>query len=302
MDQLLLTANSADFTQSILLSISSGSDDRLLTGVRDLPGIIAGLRESPEEIGDVSLALNNAGALAAIAARLDKPGLFTASVNALHETYRLGDVSSDSPETVDVQLFEASANTLWCLGASLCAEGRYTQIAELVDREPVPGGYYDTWFRHGQVMSARAAIDHDDDNALDVPKRILATHDAFGLTEDANARNKALFGFDLLALLVAGGQVDLATDRLNYYPSFAKGEAAWSEWVLFDLRAGGPMREAIFNGSNDDFRAIIREANETAASQAAFSRAGGKAWEFCGFRDARTWSFVREGNLWEDWH
>jgi hypothetical protein len=301
MDQLLLSADSAEFTRSILRAISDGSDDQLLTGIPSLPGTVAGLRESPDEIGDVSLALNNTGALAAIAARQNKPGLFTACVNALRATYRLGDVFTDAPAMLDVQLFEASADTLWCLGASLCAEGRYGQIAELVDWEPLPDGHYDTWFRHGQVMSARAATEHDDDNALDVPSRILEKHDGFDLTEDSDARNKALFGFDLLALLVAARHLKVASDQLNFYPSFAKGDAALSEWVLFDLRVDGPKRGAVFPGSNDDLRTTIREANEMAASQAAFLRAGGRAWNFLGFADARTWLFVREGNLWEDW-
>jgi len=71
--------------------------------------------------------------------------------------------------------------------------------------------------------------------------------------------------------------------------------------LVIEMRTSGELRDAVFPGSNDALRRTLREVNEIALHQAAQAREAGRHWAYCGFQTARTWLFLREGHLQEDW-
>ena len=149
-------------------------------------------------------------------------------------------------------------------------------------------------------MSARRAIDPEDDNVLSIGARELELRRSYGLADvTPDDRLRALCIFDLLAMLVVSSVAP--EERLNYYPSFAKHPAGFVEEAIAELRRDGDPRRAIYPLASDELRAALREVNELAAFQAAIHRAGGREWRYRGFEDVRTWMFIREGHVSEEW-
>jgi hypothetical protein len=112
-------------------------------------------------------------------------------------------------------------------------------------------------------------------------------------------RLRALCVFDHLALLVLAHRY--AEPRINFYPSYAKYPAEYVEPTIVLMRREGELRSAAFPGSDEDLREVLRNANEMALYQAAQYRERGQDWQYGGFQDPRTWMFIREGGIWEDW-
>jgi hypothetical protein len=235
------------------------------------------------------------------ALRRNKRGVASATLDAMLAAYRLGDVKAEHASDEDVRLFEATAAALWALGAVAARAGDWALVRAIVAAEPADGGYYDSWLRHGQVMSARRATDSEDDNALNMPERQLALHPGYGMTEGGpDQRLLALCVFDQLALLVVASGLEPG-ERVNYYPSYAKYPAEYVEGTVIELRTEGPMRTAIFPGSNEHLREVLRDTNEMAVLQAAQFRDQGRDWSYRGYLDPRTWVFIRDGQMWESW-
>ena len=219
------------------------------------------MRDDPEERFDAGLPFVNGAALAAVALRRRNRGIFAAARDALVSAYRLGDVASDQATEEDMTLWDAANGALWSLGATAVQSSDWDAVRAVVVRQPMEGGYYATWLRHGQVMRARTTIDAGDDNVLDVGARRLALHPSFGMTDASpELRLRALCGFDPLALLVVA---DVAgTEHVNFYPSYAKHPVSFVEGFVIDLREEGAMRKAIFPRDDATLRRVLREANE----------------------------------------
>jgi hypothetical protein len=284
----LLLQDRDELDRTVNTLIARGEERELLDRLSDLPALITKMRQGLG--GDqfhVNIPLSNATLAAEIALKRDRPGAFSHALAALVDAYRVGDVHTDSPNMDDTRLFESAATSLWGLGAFATHEGKWDAVREIVTHQPEQGGHYATWLRHSQVMSARGALYAEDDNILDL---------GGGLAEH---QIRALAAFDQLALLVV--ESTNPGDRPGMFPSYAKFPVAYVEPLVIELRAPGPMRSAIFPSDNEQLRGVLRNANEIALLQAAQFRHHGHGWRYEGFRDPRTWTFIRSGQMWEDW-
>jgi hypothetical protein len=297
---LLLEANEDRFDRAINGLIADGDDRALLDLLGSLPTTVERLRGDADERFDVPIPIVNACATAAVALRRNKAGAVGAALDALLATYRLGPVASDGGTEDDLRLWEESAGALWALGAVAVQMEAWDTVRSIVAREPEPGGHYRTWLRHGQVMSARGAIDRADDNVLNLCIRRLATNRSFGFVgASVTEREQSVCAFDALAHLVVmslpgGGLMD-------FYPSYAKFPVEYVEAAVIALRREGGMRSAVFPEGDVELRNALRDMNEMALYQAAQSRYHGGSWAYVGFQDARTWSYLREGHFYEQW-
>lgn len=83
--------------------------------------------------------------------------------------------------------------------------------------------------------------------------------------------------------------------------------AAFSEGLVEPLvisemrRADSQLRQYVYNGNDAGLRKALHDYNEMAIVQAAYARASGHNWTWRGFADARTWAFIREGHMFEEW-
>jgi hypothetical protein len=301
MEDLLLEPNHDALDQRVNRLIADGSDREFLDELSKLPGLVQELASSDEDRFDVPVPVVNACSAAAIALRRGKRGIVDAALDHLLAAYRTGDPSKDAADESELRLWESTVGGLWALGAAAVVAEDWDVLRSIVAREPEPGGYYSTWLRHGQVMSARGSNDPADDNIINLGLGNLRLHPGFGMTDASDDdRERAIAGFDQLALLVVAS-LD-APDRPGFYPSYAKFPAEFVEPHVIALRSPGPMREAIFPGGDDDLRAVLRDANEMALYQAAQVRfRKSMDWRYQGCQDARTWAFIREGHMMESW-
>lgn len=300
MEQLLLEVNEDTFDRTVNGLIADGEDRALLDLLTELPSTVEQLRGSEEDRFDVAIPIVNACAAAAIAMRRGTRGVVDAALDALLATYRLGTVDSDGGPEDDLRLWEESVGNLWALGAAAVHAEDWQTVRSIVDRAPVEGGYYVTWLRHGQVMSARGAFDPADDNVLNLCVRRLSTNPSFGLVAASDTeRERLVCAFDQLALLVINSLP--SAGLMSFYPSYSKYPVSHVEGFVVDLRREGPMRAAIFPGTDDELRDVLRNANEMALYQAAQYRYRNGSWAYEGYQDARTWAFIREGHIHETW-
>lgn len=300
-DELLLESSGDQVDREINRMIADGNDRAVLDVLAELPATVKGLRDSRDERFDVGVAVTNACAIAAVGVCRDKPGIVDAALNSLLETYRLGDVTqpvigSDD----DLRLWEETAAAVWVLGALAVKQSDWRTVRAIVDRPPRESDpHFQTWLRHAQVMSARGA-QAPDDNLLNTCVDRFAAHAGFacvGLPK--SERERFIAGFDQLALLVTAALP--GSDPLSFYPSYAKFKVGHVEPLVVALRRPGALRDAIFPDTNDRLREVLREANESALLQAAQYRAHARPWAYEGFQDARTWAFIRTGDMFEDW-
>jgi hypothetical protein len=301
MEQRLLEPSSDAFDRQINHLVAQGDDRALLDLLAAIPTTVKAMCADPEERFDIPIPVTNAGALAAVALRRDKPGVVTAALDNLLEAYRLGPVDTDTGSVDDLRLWEQTAAVLWALGAVATHLEQWAVVRDIVDRQPVDGGFYTTWLRHGQVMSARGALVPEDDNVLNLCADLLARNPSFGLVASPNPERERLFCvFDQLALLVVASLPN-SGGLYAFYPSYAKFPVAHIEPIVVALRDQGPLRAAIFPSDDETLRAVLRDVNELALLQAAQQRYRGRSWAYSGFQDARTWTFIREGQRFEDW-
>ncbi len=299
VDHLLLQSNSDAFDQAVNRLIADGNDRELLDCLRDLRSIVEGLRSQPDDRFDAWITVCNACSAAAIALRRGKRGVVDSALDALLATYRLGAVERDGAGEDDLRLYEEAAGDLWALGAIAVREGDWRALRSIVERQPVEGGVYATWLRHAQVMSARGSSDPADDNILNLARQRLRTQPGFGMTSAAEEdRQRAVCGFDQLALIVTAS-IEAAKPR-DFFQSYPKYPADCVEPFVINLRKRGPQRDAIFPGPDEQLRAVLRTANEKALLQAGMQRQRGTCWVYEGYQDPRTWLFIIEGNMLED--
>jgi hypothetical protein len=306
VDSFLIEPNADAFDKALHRHIADGEDRVVLDALAGLRATVADMRASDEDRYDVDLPVVNAAAVAAVALRRGKPGLFTAALDGLLGAYRLGNVDSDGADDADVSLYEAMAGGLWALGAVAVAEDAWDAVRDLAVRQPVEGGFYASWLRHAQVMSARRANHPDDDNILELGAARLRLHRSFGMSDATEEqRTRAVCAFDQVALIaVASLEPGGPGGRrvTDFYPSYAKHPAEWVEGAVLALRdTDGPARRAVFPHPDDQLQDVIRTANEMAIFQAAQFREHGRGWEYRGLVDVRTWFFMREGGIWEQW-
>jgi hypothetical protein len=297
----LLDADPDHFDQVVTRLIARGDDRAILDLLDQLSPLVAQMRRDATDRFDVAIPILNAASVAAVALRRERPGIFTEAIKALNAVYRLGDVSVNEANDDDVRLFEAVAGALWALGAVIVRKERWGSLPDIVARPPEAGSYYDTWMRHGQVMAARRASDPADDNILIVAANWLRRYPSFGFTnDDREALQRAVAAFDFLAFVHLAHVVP--GDYTVLYTSFAKYPTEFIEDYAVRLREeGGDLRTAVFPGSDDELRDVLREANERAASQAAFKRYRTVPWAYLGYREGPTWAFIREGAWIENW-
>jgi len=199
----LLDLDHESFDQSINRRIAEGNQSSLFDAFASLPDLVRTLHASAEDWPDLEVVLRNACAAAAIATRRGQPGLVSASLDALVAAYRLGDMRVDYPVDADAWLWEAASLSLFALGATAVKVGDFSTVRRVVVPQPVEGGHYASWLRHGQVMGARTTTEPREDNILDLAATVLATNSAFGQSEDSDEdRLRRLAEFDQLAFLV----------------------------------------------------------------------------------------------------
>jgi hypothetical protein len=299
-ESLLLDENANRFDLAANALIAAGDDRALLDLAASLPGLVDGMRAAGES-ADVGIPVTNASALAAVCLRRGKPGVVDPVIEAMFETYKLGDLDAISADDADHQLWQATAASLWALGATAAHESAWATIRSIVARTAHPGdAHYQSWLRHGQVMSARGDFDPKDDNLLPLAEQRLRRSPSYGLDAGSDEdRRRWVCVFDQLALLVTR-TLDGAVWN-SYYPSYAKYPVAYVEPSIIDLRDLGAMRTAIFPGTDQDLRELLRDANDRAMVQASQYRAAGRGWEYEGFQDARTIVFITAGQRFEDW-
>lgn len=170
-------------------------------------------------------------------------------------------------------------------------------------QQPDPDNdYYLSWLRHGQVHSSRGSTDPLDSLPHLAARRLGELHGSLSQVDALSA----VCRLDLVvALLVIEARAARAGEdaRRDWYPNAAVCSEGLVEPLVIDglRRRDSEAREVVFPNDNAGLREALRAYNEAAVAEAAYSRARGLAWEWQGFSDHRTWSFIRGGELWEEW-
>jgi hypothetical protein len=298
-DSPLLIESPGAADQELQQLIAAGDGIALLALTESLPQVVRKLREAGDT-SDVGIPLTNIAATAALCLRHGKAGVADSALEAIMTTARLADVKAIQATTEDHQLWEAVAGSLWTLGAVASDLQAWPFVRSIVDRTTTGERHYESWLRQAQVLAARGNFDSEDDNILDLAMQRLASRSSFGMTDREPAeREQAAAGFDQLALIVTRSLPN--TTWQSFYPSYAKYQAARVEPLVIELRQPSDMRTAIFPGTDTELRDILQETNEIALMQASQYRAHGKGWAYEGYQDARTWAFVRAGQMFEEW-
>lgn len=260
------------------------------------PELLAG---SIEDKADAGIVYRTLSAIAASGIRRDSAPVVDAAIKALVSIYQLGDY--DVGMGLDTPAFEASIwESIWievaALGGLVVRRQAWDYLKPIAIQEPKPGdSYYVSWHRHGQVHSARSST-YPDEWVLDLAAKRLAEIE---LEAESDALSHVCQCDLLAALLIA--ELD---DAHKFYPNAAAFSEQNVEPIVIDFLRDedGPLRQIVFPKDTPKLREQLREYNELAISQAALYRySNNQDWAWRGFQDARTWSYIREGNILEEW-
>jgi hypothetical protein len=291
--ELLLDAGTALDLEALALPAS-----RLESLLADAPGLASELLDAAdEESADAPLVYRSVTAVIAKALRDHDQDLLSKGIDSLSEIWRLGDVRamlSTTTPSFEASLWEALAFELYALGALAVLYEQWGQVRQLTRQRPDPTSLRESWLRQGQVASSRASS-YPEETILFLAKPRLIEFDPDLSDDDAVA---ALCQFDLLSGLIIG-----ETDERGFYPNAAEFSAERVERLVVEqLRIdSSPLRSQVYPGDKDGLREALRTYNHKACTQAAYARYAGRDWQWRAFADARTWSWIDEGHLLEEW-
>ena len=246
----------------------------------------------PEERVDGGLVIVSLGAAVAQALRRHDAPLFERGLEAFADCWRLGSPDAMYPlRTPDFEasLWESVVLQLYALGAVAVEEERWEATRQLTQRNP-SDSLRETWLRHGQVASARSAAYPED--------TIVPLASAVAGRLGVDRPQEMVCRFDLISALVIS-----ETDLRGFFPNAAElGESLVEPLVIDELRhRGSALRQCVFPGDEPGLREALANYDTTARLQAALQRRGGRDWRWRAFEDARTWVFIREGHILEEW-
>lgn len=242
-----------------------------------------------EDRPDGQVVVDSLTAVMAEALRRDEADLLAGGVSALIKIWELGEREAMYPTVTpdfEASLWETILLTLYALGGLAVANGQWAAARELTRQSP-PSTKRDSWLRHGQVASARAA--QYDDSLLELAAVRLRELNA-GL--DGGKALAAVAQFDLIAGLIIS-----ETDSDGFYPNAAEFGATLVERLVIDhvRSADSDLRHHVFAGNPAGLREALRNYDAQARLQAALHRYDGREWRWRAFEDARTGSTSSRG-------
>ena len=248
-----------------------------------------------EDRVDVQVVIRNLFAIIGHATVGRDTELFTQGIEAAVQIWDLGDRSAMySTRTPDFEasLWEGLAIELYALGGLAVQHECWAELRTLTRQSPKSAGQ-DSWLRQGQVASARAA-DYDE-SILGLAAHRLQNFEP-RLSDDESLA--AVARFDLLSGLIIS-----ETDTTRFYPNAAEfGEALVEPLVIDQLRhKGSALRQHVFVDDDPGLRESLRDYDAKSRSQAALQRYSRKDWRWRAFADGRTWNFIDEGHILEQW-
>jgi hypothetical protein len=254
------------------------------------------LAAAGEERADAHLGFRSVTAIMGKALREHNSPLLSEGVGSLSEIWTVGDPKAMLPLTTpdfEASLWESVVVELYALGGLAVRLQRWAEVRELAAHQP-EGSTRESWLRHGQVASSRATK-YPEDTVLRLAARRLSELDP-SLSPDSAL--ESLCRFDLLSGLIIS-----EADPRGFYPNGAEfSEAAVEPLIIDELRKPDTaLRQHVFVGDQDGIREALRDYDSKARPQAAQARRIGRDWEWRAFADARTWTFIDEGHILEDW-
>lgn len=297
---MLLREQALDPTLGVGHKLDAEETAHLIALAKECEAAATELLSGPiEERADAGIAYKTLSGIAAAGVRRGSPEVVEAAVGSLFGIYRLGDYAVGNH--LETPPFEASLwESIWieiaALGGLIVRRQAWSYLKTVALRDPNPEKpHYVTWYRHGQVHSARSSTDPNE-SVLRVAANRLSELEP----EDGANYLKEICQFDLLAALLIA-EVD--ADRKFYPNAAAFSERNVEPMVVDHLRSkASPLRSVIFPDSDDALQAQLREYNELALAQASLYRySNNQDWAWRGFQDGRTWAFIRSGQLLEDW-
>lgn len=253
------------------------------------------LRAGVEEQADASLVFRSLSAIMLRALDGHDRGLLTGGIDSFNAIWALGDpkvMYSIKTPAFEASLWERLAVELYALAGFAVLRELWGEMRALVLVRPDESPSDVSWLRQGQVASSRAST-YPDENILDMAARRM-------VELDAQSKPDALTSVCRLDLLAA--MIICEFDRDGFFPNCAPYSESLVEPIVIDgLRdSGSPLRQAVFRDDSKGLRAALREFDAMARSQAALARRNGHSWKWRAFADARTWTYIDEGHLLEE--
>ncbi len=279
-------------------TLESVSRTRLVSLVADGPPLARELLSGGvDDRIDAQIVFSNLIAIMGHALREHDDELFSKGIAALASIWDLGDRMAMYPTITpdrEASLWESLTIGLYALGGLAMRHERWAQIREVTVQRPSAADDY-SWLRQGQIASDRAARTGEPHSIL----RLAANRSqelSPGATPDESL--EATARFDLLSALIMS-----ETDPTQFYPNAAEFSEALVEPLVIDelRRANSPLRRQVFVDDNDGLREGLRNYDAKARAQAAIQRYFNRDWRWRAFADGRTWSFINEGFILEEW-
>ena len=281
--------------------LSQLSTSRQMSLLDEAPAIARSLLDSGDvdDRIDVTTAIQNISAILAKALVEHDDALFERGIQSLASIWALGDSNAMLPNRTparEASLWETITVELYALGAIALRHERWAQLREIALQHPDPAyGHDRSWLRQGQVASARST-DYPEDTVVRLGCKRVAALDAEPST-DAEALTYVC-QFDLIVGLIIS-----ETDPKGFYVNAAEFSEDLVEPLVIERlrRPSGGLRQYVFPGDQDGLRKALLAYDHMARGQAAQARYRGGSWQWRGFSDARTFTFMDEGHLLEEW-
>jgi hypothetical protein len=279
-------------------TLESFSRTRLASLVADSPPLARTLLSGDvDDRIDAQIVFNNLIAIMGHALREHDDERFSEGIAALASIWDLGDRVAMYPTITpdrEASLWESLTIGLYALGGVALGHERWAQIRELTVQRPSAADDY-SWLRQGQIASDRAARTGEQHSILGLAANRIRELSP-GATRDESI--KAAARFDLLSGLIMS-----ETDPSQFYPNAAEFSEALVEPLVIDelRRPNPPPRRHVFVDDNDSLREGLRDYDAKARAQAAIQRYFNRDWRWRAFADGRTWSFINEGFILEEW-
>jgi hypothetical protein len=275
-------------------ALADRSNADLLEALEQAPRIAERtLNGDPDEQLDAVLVYRSVAAIMVEALRRRVDHVFSRGAVTLAELWEIGNrdamLFNVTPD-FEATLWESIGILLYAVGALAVHWELWPQVREISQHESPSSG--EGWLRQGQVVSARTADPTDSFSALVIQ---WVTRLASGIGED-EAR-QAFARFDLLSALVIS-ELDV---RYGFYPNAAEFDSDLVEPLVIDqLRfENTAIRSQVYPGRDQDLQNGLKAYDEKARAAAAYMRWARKDWQWVAFRDGRTWSFINEGHILE---
>jgi hypothetical protein len=246
--------------------------------IRRAPQSVAELMSNDEWEPEVARVLDRLAGIAALALFVDEDQWLDEVVSALTRVYASKALREHSVE--GARLWLQVIERVVALGGLAVRLNKWAAVRTLVLQRP-PGmeDYYTNWLRHALTWAARMnqLVEVGDEKrvqlsliilAKSVAERVTALHPDIPTAGDALL--SSLTQFDFLACLVAISAADGQAAGGSFYPNFARFYNERTEPIIEQLISDGqgPMRQAIFPGTDAELARAIVWLSETATKEA----------------------------------